>query len=88
MTSKLLGWKKNDEIICSSISFAASANCILYADSKVIFSDIDLDTFNIDLNHIEHLLKKRKKVKSIVVTDYGGNPNNWKELNFLKKNID
>lgn len=85
LTSKLLGWKKNDEIICSSISFAASANCILYANSNVIFSDIDLDTFNIDLNHMEYLLKKRKKVKSLVVTDYGGNPNNWKELNFLKK---
>ncbi len=85
LTSKLLGWKKNDEIICSSISFAASANCILYANSNVIFSDIDLETFNVDLNHIEHLVKKRKKIKSIVVTDYGGNPNNWKELNFLKK---
>ena len=85
LTSKLLGWKKNDEIVCSSISFAASANCILYANSNVIFSDIDLETFNVDLNHIEHLVKKRKKIKSIVVTDYGGNPNNWKELNFLKK---
>ena len=77
--------EKNDEIVCSSISFAASANCILYANSNVIFSDIDLETFNVDLNHIEHLVKKRKKIKSIVVTDYGGNPNNWKELNFLKK---
>ena len=85
LTSKLLGWKKNDEIVCSSISFAASANCILYANSNVIFSDIDLETFNVDLNHIEHLVKKRKKIKSIVVTDYGVKPNNWKELNFLKK---
>ena len=73
--------EKNDEIVCSSISFAASANCILYANSNVIFSDIDLETFNVDLNHIEHLVKK-EKIKSIVVTDYGGNPNNWKELNF------
>lgn len=85
LISKILNWKKGDEILCSAISFAASSNCALYSNANVIFSDIDPFTFNLDLNYVEYLLKKRKKIKSIVATDYAGNPNDWKSLRFLSK---
>ena len=85
LISKILNWKKGDEVLCSAISFAASSNCVLYSNANVIFSDIDPFTFNLDLNHVEYLLKRRKKIKSIVATDYAGNPNDWKSLRFLSK---
>ncbi len=85
LISKVLNWGRNDEVLCSAISFAASSNCILYSNAKVVFCDINLNTFNLDLNRVEYLLKKRKKIKSIVATDYAGNPNDWKSLKYLSK---
>ena len=85
LISKVLNWSKNDEVLCSAISFAASSNCILYSKAKVVFCDIDLNSFNLDLERTEYLLKRRKKIKSIVATDYAGNPNDWKNLKYLSK---
>ena len=85
LISKVLNWSKNDEVLCSAISFAASSNCILYSKAKVVFCDIDFNSFNLDLERVEYLLKRRKKIKSIVATDYAGNPNDWKNLKYLSK---
>ncbi|MBR3219507.1 MAG: aminotransferase class I/II-fold pyridoxal phosphate-dependent enzyme, partial [Thermoguttaceae bacterium] len=37
-----------DEVIVSPITFAASANCVLYCGGMPIFADIDPDTWNIN----------------------------------------
>lgn len=39
---------EDDEVIVSSITFAASANCVLYCGAKPVFTDIDPETYNID----------------------------------------
>ena len=84
-----LGWKKNDIIIVSPLTFVASANCALYNRSKVEFSDIDKNTLTLDVFKLEKkikLLKKnKKKVKSVVVTDYAGHPADWVKLRKLSK---
>ena len=35
------GIKEGDEVITTPITFAASANCVLYCGAKVVFADID-----------------------------------------------
>ena len=35
------------------MTFAASANCVLYQGGTVVFADIDRQTYNIDPNEIE-----------------------------------
>ncbi len=47
------GIKEGDEVITTPITFAASANCILYQGGKPIFADIDSSTYNIDPKDIE-----------------------------------
>ena len=36
-----LGVNKNDKVITTPITFAASANCVRYAEGEVVFADID-----------------------------------------------
>ena len=42
------GIQPGDEVIVSPITFAASANCVLYCGGKPVFADIKPDTYNID----------------------------------------
>jgi len=58
-----LGLKENDWLWTSANSFVASANCGLYCGAKIDFLDIELETFNIDLQKLEIKLQKAKKKK-------------------------
>jgi UDP-4-amino-4,6-dideoxy-N-acetyl-beta-L-altrosamine transaminase len=58
-----LGLKKNDWLWTSANSFVASANCGIYCGAKIDFIDIELETFNIDLQKLEIKLQKAKKKK-------------------------
>lgn len=55
------GIKEGDEVITSPITFAASANCILYCKAKPIFADINPHTYNINPLEIEKKITKRTK---------------------------
>ena len=58
-----LGLKKDDRLWTSANSFVASANCGLYCGAKIDFIDIELETFNIDIQKLEIKLYKAKKKK-------------------------
>ena len=59
-----------DEVIVSPITFAASANCVLYCGGKPVFADINPVTWNIDPASIRE--KVTEKTKAIVAVDFGG----------------
>lgn len=61
-----------DEVITTPITFAASANCILYCGGVPVFADIKPDTYNIDPEDIER--KITKKTKAIIPVHYTGQP--------------
>lgn len=64
------GFDEGDEVIVSSITFAASANCILYCGAKPVFADIDPRTYNIDPESVRKLITP--KTKGIVAVDFTG----------------
>ncbi|WP_432407107.1 UDP-4-amino-4,6-dideoxy-N-acetyl-beta-L-altrosamine transaminase [Wukongibacter sp. M2B1] len=64
------GIKEGDEVITTPMTFAASANCVLYQGAKPIFADINPKTYNIDVNDIER--KITNKTKAIIPVDYTG----------------
>lgn len=64
------GFGEEDEVIVSSITFAASANCVRYCGAKPVFADIKADTYNIDPASIEALVNE--KTKGIVAVDFTG----------------
>ena len=89
LAGKSLGWKKGDIVICTPLTFVASCNAIIYNNATPYFVDIDFNNNNLDTNELEISIKKlikiKKKIKAIVVTDLGGNLADWKELLRLKK---
>lgn len=77
-----LGVKPGDKVICPTITFAASANCIKYCGGEVIFCDIDPETYLMDLNHVKKLFEEHKNITGVVSVDFAGRPVN---LEILKK---
>lgn len=74
LSALALGVQEGDKVITTPITFAASANCIRYCGGEVVFSDIDSDTYLLDFNKVEALLKAAPKgtYKGIVPVDFAG----------------
>lgn len=66
------GITAEDEVITTPITFAASANCVLYCGGTPVFADIDADTYNICPQEIEK--KITSKTKAIIPVHYTGQP--------------
>ena len=64
------GIGQGDEVIVSPITFAASANCVLYCGGTPVFADINPKTYNIDPASIRaHITEK---TKAVVAVDFTG----------------
>lgn len=74
------GIQEGDEVIVSSITFAASSNCVLYCGGTPVFADVKRDTYNIDPEDIQR--KITPKTKAIVAVDFTGQA---VELDEIKK---
>lgn len=66
------GITEGDEVITTPMTFAASANCVLYCGAKPVFADIDLETYNIDPQSIRERITG--KTKAIIAVDFAGQP--------------
>lgn len=67
-----------DEVIVSPITFAASANCVLYCGGMPVFADIDPETYNIDPKSIRERITE--KTKALVVVDFTGQAADYDEI--------
>lgn len=65
-----VGIGEGDEVIVSSITFAASANCVLYCGGTPVFADINPNTYNIDPESVRKLITP--KTKAVVAVDFTG----------------
>lgn len=66
------GVKKDDEVICPSLSFIATANSIVYSGAKPVFCDVEPETYNIDPEKAEKLITK--KTRAILIVHQMGYP--------------
>lgn len=80
----LCGFGPGDEVICPSLTFAASANCIRYAGATPVFADIiGPEHINLDPADIER--KITPKTKGIVVVHMAGYPAKLDEIMAIAK---
>ncbi|MFA5097241.1 MAG: UDP-4-amino-4,6-dideoxy-N-acetyl-beta-L-altrosamine transaminase [Candidatus Margulisiibacteriota bacterium] len=77
------GLKKGVEGITTPITFAASANCMLYCGAKPVFADVDPDTICIDPVEIENKITKKTRV--IIPVHFAGHPCDMKKINAIAK---
>ncbi|MDA7562975.1 UDP-4-amino-4,6-dideoxy-N-acetyl-beta-L-altrosamine transaminase [Gammaproteobacteria bacterium] len=84
-----LGIKKDDFVWTPAISFVATSNSAVYCGAKIRFIDIEQDTFNISIPHLEAELKIAKKQgelpKLVIVTHMCGQSVDMTRLSILRK---
>jgi perosamine synthetase len=61
-----------DEAITSPLTFAATANCVLYQGGTPVFADVQTDTLNIDPERVSERITPR--TKALLPVDYAGHP--------------
>jgi perosamine synthetase len=66
------GIKPGDEVIIPAITFAASANCVLYQGGYPVFADVLPGTLNVDPADVERKITSR--TRAIIPVDYTGQP--------------
>lgn len=80
----ILGVKQGDEVICSSFTFSASANPIMYQGATPVFIDSEAETWNMDPQLLElaikDRIKKTKKPKAIILVHLYGMPAKTREI--------
>jgi UDP-4-amino-4,6-dideoxy-N-acetyl-beta-L-altrosamine transaminase len=72
------GIEPGDEAITTPLTFAATANCILYQGGAPVFADVRDDTLNIDPERVASLITSR--TKALLPVDYAGQPADLDEL--------
>lgn len=76
-----LGVKEGDNVICTPLTFASSANCIRFCGGNVKFVDINPQTYLLDINKLKETLAASPKgtYKGMVLVDFAGYPHNMEE---------
>jgi len=75
----MLGVGRDDEVICQSMTFSASANPVVYQGGVPVFVDSERDSWNMDPNLLEDAIKDRiaktgRKPKAIIPVYLYGMP--------------
>lgn len=72
-----------DEVIVPALTFAATANAVVYQAATPIFADVDEHTLLIDPDIVES--KLTGKTKCIIAIDYTGQPCDYDALKYIAK---
>lgn len=85
----LAGVERGDEVICQSMTFAASANPIVYLGATPVFIDSETETLNLCPVQLEKAIKDRiakgKKPKAIIGVHLYGMPYKVDEVHKIAK---
>ncbi|HSR67336.1 MAG TPA: UDP-4-amino-4,6-dideoxy-N-acetyl-beta-L-altrosamine transaminase [Acidobacteriota bacterium] len=77
----VLGIGPGDEVIVPTLTFAATANVVLYQGARPVFADVDPDQLLIDPTSVESLITPR--TRAIFAVDYAGQPCDYPALRQL-----
>ena len=72
-----------DEVIVPAITFAASANCVVFQGATPVFADVDPDTLLLDPADAESRITPR--TRAIVAVDYAGQPCDYDALGSISE---
>jgi len=67
-----VGIGPGDEVIVPPMTFAATANCVVFQGSTPVFADVEPDTLLLDPGEVEAKITSR--TKAIIAVDYAGQP--------------
>jgi perosamine synthetase len=73
-----LGIGRGDEVIVPAMTFAATANAVVFQGGRPVFADVDGQTLLLDPEQVEE--KITPATKAIVAVDYAGQPCDYEVL--------
>jgi perosamine synthetase len=76
-----IGIGEGDEVIVPSMTFAATANAVVFQGGTPVFCDVSAETMLIDVVAAEKLITK--KTKAIIAVDFAGQPCRYNLLKHL-----
>jgi pyridoxal phosphate-dependent aminotransferase EpsN len=80
----VLGVEKGSEVLCSDLTFTASANAIAYLDAVPVFIDSDRITWNMDpvllAEELDVCAKKGRLPKAVIVVDLYGQCADYRQI--------
>lgn len=76
----MAGVQKGDLVFCSDLTFAASANPIVYLGAEPVFIDSEMDTMNMDPDSLEKAFASGLLPKAVVVVHAYGMPANMNRI--------
>lgn len=77
---KLLGIKPGDIVLCSSLTFSATVNPVVYEGGIPVFVDSEPDTWNMDPKALRRALEKYPQAKAVVLVHLYGVPAKLDEI--------
>ena len=80
MALKAAGVGEGDIVFCSSLTFSASCNPIIYQNATPVFIDSEPDTWNMDPRALEKAFEKYPNPKAVVLVHLYGNPAKLDEI--------
>ena len=80
MALKAAGVGEGDIVFCSSLTFSASCNPIIYQNATPVFIDSEPDTWNMDPRALEKAFEKYLNPKAVVLVHLYGNPAKLDEI--------
>jgi len=72
MALKAAGVGEGDIVFCSSLTFAATANAVIYQNAVPVFIDSDEETWNMDPDLLEEAFEKYPQAKAVIVVNIYG----------------
>ena len=80
-----LNLKPGDKVITTPNTFVASANCVKYCGGEIVFSDINPETYLLDIEKVKKLLEEspRGTYKGIIPVDFAGRANDLEKFRSL-----
>ena len=73
-----LGIGPGDEVIVPAMTFAATANCVVYQGGSPVFADVEPDTLLVDPESVEARIMPC--TKAVIAVDYAGQPCDYDPL--------
>lgn len=80
MALKALDIKEEDIVFCSSLTFSATANPIIYQNATPVFIDCDRETWNMDPEALKKAFEKYPNPKAVVIVHLYGTPAKMDEI--------
>ena len=80
MALKALDVKQGDIVFCSSLTFSATANPIIYQNATPVFIDSEKETWNMDPKALEKAFEKYPNPKAVIVVHLYGTPAKMDEI--------